>query len=446
MSLKTLWENAQEEIRNSVGKTSYDTWFSTIEVVEKGPEALVIEAPDDFFKSWLVEHYQKLIEETICRHAGSSISVEFSVNPHILKKNSGPALAIMDEEAGETASINLGLNSRFTFDNFVIGPSNRFACAASLAVAESPAKAYNPLFIYGPVGLGKTHLIQSITHKLKQLHPKLKYCYMSSERFTNELIDAIRFRSTAQFRTKYREMDVLLIDDIQFIAGKEATQEEFFHTFNNLHNSHKQIIITSDRPPKEIANLEERLSSRFAWGLIVDIQPPDFETRAAILRKKVENEVVNVPDDVIHFIADQIKSNIRELEGALIRVVAYTSLNESPVTLDAAKSILKDMVKEARKTISVEMVQKSVSEFYSIPLSELRGKRRHKNIVLPRQVAMYLSRQLTNLSLPEIGNAFGGKHHTTVLHSCKETEKAILNEDENGLKSTIRELTTTLKQ
>jgi chromosomal replication initiator protein len=315
-----------------------------------------------------------------------------------------------------------------------------------LAVAESPAKAYNPLFIYGPVGLGKTHLIQSITHKLKQLHPKLKYCYMSSERFTNELIDAIRFRSTAQFRAKYREMDVLLIDDIQFIAGKEATQEEFFHTFNNLHNSHKQIIITSDRPPKEIANLEERLSSRFAWGLIADIQPPDFETRVAILRKKIENEPTYVPEDVLHFIADQTQTNIRELEGALIRVIAYTSLDEKPVTLEAAKNILKDMVKEAMKTISVEMVQKSVSEFYRIPLSEMRAKKRHKNIVLPRQVAMYLSRQLTNLSLPEIGNAFGGKDHTTVLHSCKKIEREILNNGENGLKNTIRELTTTLKQ
>jgi chromosomal replication initiator protein len=328
----------------------------------------------------------------------------------------------------------------------VVGPANRFACAASLAVAESPAKAYNPLFIYGPVGLGKTHLIQAVSHKLKQLHPHLKYCYMSSERFTNELIDAIRYRSTAQFRSKYRDMDVLLIDDIQFIAGKESTQEEFFHTFNNLHNNHKQIIITSDRPPKEIANLEERLSSRFAWGLITDIQPPDFETRAAILRKKSENECIEVPDDVISFIAEQIRTNIRELEGALIRVVAYSALEDTPVTLETAKSILKDMVKESMKTISVEMVQKSVSAFYSIPLSELRAKKRNKNIVLPRQVAMYLSRKLTNLSLPEIGNAFGGKDHTTVLHSCKKIENEILNNSENGLKNTIEKLTTLLKQ
>lgn len=445
MSLKSLWEKSQEEIKTTVGKTSYDTWFSAIEVSEKSPGTLTIEAPDDFFKNWIIEHYQNLIEETLCRLSGSPVNIEFSVNPRILKREDHPVLTVHEEVPEKTLQSNSGLNSRFTFDNFVIGPSNRFACAASLAVAESPAKAYNPLFIYGPVGLGKTHLVQAITHKLKQLNPKLKYCYMSSERFTNELIDAIRYRSTAQFRAKYREMDVLLIDDIQFIAGKEATQEEFFHTFNTLHNSRKQIIITSDRPPREIANLEERLSSRFAWGLITDIQPPDYETRVAILRKKVENEPAAVPDDVIHFIADQIQTNIRELEGALIRVVAYASLDEKPVTLDIAKSILKDMVKETMKMISVEMIQKSVSDFYNIPLSELRAKKRHKNIVFPRQIAMYLSRKLTNMSLPEIGSAFGGKHHTTVLHSYKEIEKEISNTEENRVKNTIRELTTILK-
>lgn len=446
MSLKNLWEKAQEEIREAVGKNSYDTWFSTIQAREKEPGALVIEAPDDFFKNWIIDHYQTLITEIMQRLAGFPVNIKFSVNPHILKKNADPILAPFEKSLKEGRFPSSNLNSRFTFDNFVIGPANRFACAASLAVAESPAKAYNPLFIYGQVGLGKTHLIQAITHKLKQLHPKLKYCYMSSESFTNELIDAIRYRSTAQFRSKYRDMDVLLIDDIQFIAGKESTQEEFFHTFNTLHNSHKQIIITSDRPPKEIAKLEERLSSRFAWGLIADIQPPDFETRVAILRKKNENEFVKVPDDVIGFIAEQIRTNIRELEGALIRVVAYSALEERLVTLEMAKNILKDMVKESMKTISVEMVQKSVSAFYNMSLSELRAKKRTKNIVLPRQVAMYLSRKLTNLSLPEIGNAFGGKDHTTVLHSCRKIEKEIINNEENGLKNTIQELTTILKQ
>jgi len=445
MSLKNLWEKAQKEIEDNVGKISYETWFSTIQMNEKDPNTIVIETPDDFFKSWIVEHYQAILEEILHRLAVKPVTLEFSVNPNILSKDTQTRFTQFEEEFKEVDTSKSNLNSRFTFDNFVIGPSNRFACAASLAVAESPAKAYNPLFIYGQVGLGKTHLVQSITHKLSQLNPKLKFCYMSSERFTNELIDAIRHRSTAQFRAKYREMDVLLIDDIQFIAGKESTQEEFFHTFNNLHNNHKQIIITSDRPPKEIDKLEERLSSRFAWGLITDIQPPDFETRVAILRKKIEREPIKVPNEVVHFIAEQIQTNIRELEGALIRVVAYSLLDERPVTLDMAKNILKDMVRETMKTISVEMIQKSVAEFFNLPISDLRAKKRHKNIVFPRQIAMYLARQLTNMSLPEIGNAFGGKDHTTVLHSCKKIEKKMSDGSEPGLKNTVGELTTILK-
>ncbi|MBN1869827.1 MAG: chromosomal replication initiator protein DnaA [Candidatus Omnitrophica bacterium] len=445
MSLKTLWQKAQKEIETSVGKASYETWFSAIHVVEKDPDTLIVEAPDDFFKGWLVEHYQGPLENMLARQAARPITLEFTVNPTIINKSPQATFSFPESKPPET-SLGTNLNSRFTFENFVIGPANRFACAASLAVAESPAKAYNPLFIYGQVGLGKTHLIQAITHKLAQLHPRLRHCYMSSERFTNELIDAIRHRTTPQFRSKYREIDVLLIDDIQFIAGKESTQEEFFHTFNNLHNNHKQIIITSDRPPKDIANLEERLSSRFAWGLITDIHPPDFETRVAILKKKIEHEPVHVPDDVIHFIAEQIQTNIRELEGALIRVVAYSLLDGGPITLEMAKTILKDTVKQTSKTISVDMIQKSVAEFFNVSLSELRAKKRQKNIVFPRQVAMYLSRQLTNLSFPEIGNAFGGKDHTTVLYSYNKIEQEISGADGEELKRTIRELTSILKR
>jgi chromosomal replication initiator protein len=313
-----------------------------------------------------------------------------------------------------------------------------------MAVAESPAKAYNPLFIYGPVGLGKTHLMQAITHKLGESPAGIKHCYISSEKFTNELIDAIRNRSTKQFRQKYRSIDVLLIDDIHFIAGKESTQEEFFHTFNALHDSRKQIIISSDRPPKEISNLEERLASRFAWGLITDIQPPDFETRVAILRKKVEREPINVPDDIIFFIAEQIKTNIRELEGALIRVIAYSLLEEKLITLEMTKTILKDMVKESVKTISVEMIQKQVAEFYHISISDMRAKRRSRNLVIPRQISMYLSRKLTNMSLPEIGNAFGGKDHTTVLHSCRKVEQEL--EMSRDLRNVVEKLITAIQQ
>ena len=444
MSLTALWEQSQKEIKERVGTASYETWFSTVHVKEKSPETLLIEAPDDFFKNWIVEHYQNDIVEILNKTSSHPVRLEFSVNANILKADTHNRLSQFEQSFLEVESHPSSLNARFTFDHFVIGPSNRFACAASLAVAESPAKAYNPLLIYGPVGLGKTHLIQAITHKIRQIHPQLKHCYMSSEQFTNELINAIRNRSTAQFRKKYREIDILLIDDIQFIAGKESTQEEFFHTFNNLHNNRKQIILTSDRPPKEIANLEERLSSRFAWGLIADIQPPDFETRVAILRKKIRHEPINIPDAVLYFIAEQIKTNIRELEGALIRVAAYSLLEERLVTLDMTKMVLKDMVRETIKNIHIESVQKVVSDFFRVPISDLKAKRRNKNIVFPRQIAMYLSRQLTNMSLPEIGGAFGGKDHTTVLHSCKKIEKNSL--DDMEVKKIIDQLITTLKQ
>jgi len=444
MSLTALWETAQLEIKNKIGDTSYETWFTTILVKEKDPQTLTIETPDEFFKSWVVEHYESLIQEIINTQAGREIQIEFLVNSQILKEDTQTRLTEFEKSFKEDSSPKSNLNSRFTFENFVIGPSNRFSCAASLAVAESPAKAYNPLLIYGDTGLGKTHLIQAITHKVRELHPGLKHCYLTSEQFTNELIDSIRHRSTSQFRKKYREIDILLIDDIQFLAGKESTQEEFFHTFNYLHDNRKQIIITSDRPPKEITKLEERLRSRFAWGLITDVQPPDFETRVAILRKKMAAELVTVPDDIILFIAEEVKTNIRELEGALIRVVAYALLEEKIMTLEMAKSVLKDMVKEVAHNISIEKIQKSVAGFFNVSLSELKAKRRNRNIVYPRQIAMYLSRQLTNRSLPEIGNAFGGKDHTTVLHSCKKIEGEIV--DNNEMKDTIDRLTTALKQ
>ncbi|VAX37473.1 Chromosomal replication initiator protein DnaA [hydrothermal vent metagenome] len=444
MDLITIWNNAQPQIKEKIGETSYETWFSTLHIREKNPKTLLIESPDEFFKNWIVEHYEKLLQETLGNLSQQTIQIEFAVNKNILNKKTQHRLTKFEQEFKDVDKKQSQLNARFTFDNFVIGSSNRFACAASLAVAESPAKAYNPLFIYGQVGLGKTHLLQSITHKIHQIHPTSKICYMSSEQFTNELIEAIRHRSTDKFRKKYRQIDVLLIDDIQFIAGKESTQEEFFHTFNNLHNSHKQIIITSDRPPKEISNLEERLISRFAWGLITDIQPPDFETRAAILRKKMEHEPTKVPDDVIYFIAEQIKTNIRELEGALIRVSAYSLLEDKPITLDLAKIILKDMVRETVKTISVEMVQEEASTFFHVPLEDLKSRKRYKNIVLAKQTAMYLTRKLTTLSLPEIGKAFGGKDHTTVLHACKKMEKEILNNQD--IQKKIQEVERILKQ
>ncbi len=426
MNLLEIWQKAQPSIKESIGQTSYDTWFSPLKVQEFSPGTLSIEAPDEFFKNWIDEHYNTIIARSLTGEAGQAVAFEFLVNTELLSAPTQQKLSSLERTFNNNPK-QANLNPRFQFDHFVIGPSNRFACAAAQAVAQNPAKAYNPLFIYGPVGLGKTHLLQSITHEIRQKQPELKICYISSEQFTNELINAIKHKSTEAFRQKYRHVDVLLIDDIHFIAGKESTQEEFFHTFNALHDARKQIIICSDRPPKDIAHLEERLVSRFAWGLIADIQAPDFETRAAILRKKLELESVDVPDDVVLFIAEQIKTNIRELEGALIRVVAYAILEGKEVSLAIAKQVLKDLVIENQKTIGIPIIQQQVAAYFKIPINELKTKKRNKQIILPRQVAMYLSRKLTTHSLPEIGAAFGGKDHTTILHAYKKVEKELEN-------------------
>jgi chromosomal replication initiator protein len=419
--LKT-WQQAGETLKQKLGETAYQTWILPLRPSIKDKGELMLEAPDLFFKEWVEKHYILLIRqalgdgvsltlEAISREGGS---FEKAAPREMIARSVGP----MDTPH---------LNPRYTFENFVVGQSNRHAHAYSLAVAGSPAKAYNPLFIYGGVGLGKTHLIQAIcNHILVNSTAKPKICYISSEKFTNELIDAIQRHSTAAFRQKYRNnVDVLVIDDIHFIAGKESTQEEFFHTFNTLYDAHKQIVISSDRPPKEIAHLQERLVSRFGWGLTTDIQPPDLETRVAILKKKIEREPVAVPDDVIFFIAQLIKTNVRELEGALIRTIAYSLLEEEPITLGLAKEVLKDLLREPKKLITVDFIQRCVSEEFGVSLQEFKTKRRNKNIVVPRQVAMYLSRELTELSLPEIGDCFGGKDHTTVLHSYNKIKEVL---------------------
>lgn len=444
MAALSVWEKIQGPIKDKIGSTTYETWFSSLRVHAKDERTLVVETPDEFFKNWIIEHYLSLIKENLANVSAGELSLEFAVSTCAAQETLSVSSVLPGPVPAGHKPSDPSLNTRFSFSNFVVGPSNRFASAAALAVAESPAKAYNPFFIYGHVGLGKTHLMQAIALEISARFPESHCCYVSSEKFTNELIEAIRHRTTPQFRQKYRNMDVLLIDDVHFIAGKESTQEEFFHTFNTLHNNRKQIVISSDRPPKEIANLEERLVSRFTWGLITDIQPPDFETRVAILRKKSEREPVEIPDDVIFFIAEQIKTNIRELEGALIRVIAYSLLEDKNLSLDVAKTVLKDMVKETIKIISVEMIQKSVAAFYNLPLEDLKNKRRSRNILLPRQVAMYLTRKLTNSSLPEIGNAFGGKDHTTVLHSCRKIEEDV--QKDVRFKQTIENLLTDLKR
>jgi chromosomal replication initiator protein len=444
LDLTKNWEEALVNLKTTLGETVYFTWIAPLKFSSQDNQSIDLEAPDQFFKDWVEKHYLKLIQETLKLNGLNNLLVR-------LIASNAPNNPITLSAPSETHIKNLpgagflNLNSRYTFDNFVVGGANRHAHAYSLAVANAPAKTYNPLFIYGGVGLGKTHLIQAICHQIKNnSSPGTKICYVSSEKFTNELIDAIVHRSTAAFRQKYRNLDVLVIDDIHFIAGKESTQEEFFHTFNTLYDAHKQIVFSSDRPPKEITNLQERLISRFGWGLATDIQPPDLETRVAILKKKIEREPVNVPDDVIFFIAQLIKTNIRELEGALIRTIAYSLLEEAPVTLELTKEVLKDLLKEPIKLITVDFIQRCVVEEFGISLQDLKTKRRNKQVVFPRQIAMYLSRELTELSFPEIGELFGGKDHTTVLHSYKKIKENLSNTPE--LKERVDKVIHIIKQ
>lgn len=431
--LLAIWSEAKKSLREQLGETTFSTWISPLTPLAEN-NTLSLLSPDSFFKDWVEKHYRELIGEAIDKlHPQPKIDVALGVASGAqLPAETTNLLPVASKQTDQQKLLHL--NDRYTFENFIEGPSNRHALAYSLAVAESPAKAYNPLFIYGGVGLGKTHLIQAVCHRIRQKAANsVKICYLSSERFTNELIDAIQHRATAGFRQKYRNVDVLVIDDIHFIAGKESTQEEFFHTFNTLYDAHKQIVFSSDRPPKEIANLQERLVSRFGWGLTTDVQPPDMETRVAILKKKIEREPVSVPDEVIFFIAQLIKTNIRELEGAMIRTIANSLMEERPVTLDMAREVLKDLAREPKKLITVDFIQRCIAEEFGIALADFKSKRRNKTIVLPRQVAMYVSRELTELSLPEIGELFGGKDHTTVLHSYNKIKEEI------NINSTLRE-------
>ena len=448
-NLLTVWSSAQAKIKEKIGEHSYQTWFSHLTITSPDEKTLIFETPDEFFKSWIVDHYLDIIQAALGEGGRADANISFQINPK-LEVPAPTEIAeyvppVTRSDSSFKRSINSKLQSRFTFENFVVGNSNRMTHAASFAVANNPAKAYNPLFIYGQSGLGKTHLMQSIANHISQNQPGVRCLYLSSEQFTNEMIDAIQHKTVTAFHQKYRNnVDVLLVDDIQFIAGKKSTQEAFFHTFNDLHNNHKQIVISSDRPPKEIENLEDRLVTRFAWGLITDVQPPDFETRVAILRKKTELESVTMPDDVIYFIAEQIRTNIRELEGALNRVRHHAMVMDKEVTSDLAKEILKDMLKETMKTVSIEMVQQSVADYFKVSVNDLKSKKRTQNIALPRHIAMYLSRKLTKHSLPEIGNAFGGKDHATVLHAYKKIEEDLTKKSD--VKYSMEKLLVILNQ
>jgi chromosomal replication initiator protein len=421
-----LWKKICAVLSRELSERSFKTWFEPVSLLAVSPDCLTLSVPDQYYGKWLEDHYQNLILSSVEEVLGHPLNLVYQV-VELPKTVVPPPIAAPSLPRGKDEPV-AGLNQKYTFDDFVIGPGNRFAHAASMAVSESPAKQYNPLFVYGPTGLGKTHLLQAIAHETRKRHPDFNILYISSEKFTNQLITAIQTRSTPQFRAKYRTLDLLLIDDVHFIAEKDSTQEEFFNTFNTLYDAHKQIVVTSDRPPKEIPGLEERLVSRFGWGLVTDIQPPDFETRVAILKKKMERETVVVPDDVSYFIAGKIKSNIRELEGALIRVVAYCALTNSKIDVRLAQEVLKDAFKEESQKFTIEGIQKVVADYFNIKISDLRAKRRTVSIVRPRQIAMYLIRELTGHSLPEIGEFFGGKDHTTVLHSCAKIAK---ERDEN---------------
>ncbi len=448
-----LWSSILDELRQSLNKQSFETWFAPTRTLSYSDNKLVVEVPSRFFCDWLNEHYLPSLQALANKLSSSSVSISFIVASDLQAKQlptaapaslpeSGAAGLLHPNAAKTLSGAGTPLNSRYTFSSFVVGNSNRFAHAASLAVAESPAKSYNPLFIYGGVGLGKTHLLHAIGNHITQTTPDKRVLYVSSETFMNEMISSISSGTMRAFRDRFRTVDVLLIDDIQFLVGKESTQEEFFHTFNDLHNVHKQIVATSDSHPKEI-NLEERLRSRFEWGLVADIQTPDFETRVAILSKKAELEKVVVPNDVMAYIANQVKSNVRELEGCLIRVVAYASLTKSDISLELTREVLRDLFTDDYRPITIELITEMVSNEFNLKVSEIKAKKRTATIVFPRQIAMYLARELTDFSLPEIGRFFGGKDHTTVIYGFDKI-KDKLNHDEK-LRSLINRLMSQLK-
>jgi chromosomal replication initiator protein len=430
--LESLWSRMLIALATKVPPAALDSWLRPCRLTAVEGDHMKIAAPNTYTRDWLHQHHTESLQAAAREVLGGNPRISLDID----RDAPSPAAVPNGTELPVAAP---GLSTRYTFDSFVVGNSNQFAQAACQAVAELPSRAYNPLFIYGGVGLGKTHLLHAVGHQIARLYPHLRLLYLSSERFTNDLINAIRYDRTAEFRAKYRTIDLLLIDDIQFISGKERTQEEFFHTFNDLYEARKQIVVSSDAAPKEIPDLEERLRSRFEWGLIADIQPPDFETRVAILKKKAEIERVRLPDDVAYLIASRIKANIREIEGSLTRMIAFCSLSGRDMSVELAQEVLADLWGEEERVITMEHIQRKVAEFFGIKLSDMRAKNRTKSVAFPRQVAMYLSRQLTHASLSDIGRAFGGKDHTTVIHAVSKLQ-GLLQQDPK-LKQTIDSLT-----
>jgi chromosomal replication initiator protein len=417
------WDLAQNHIRSTLGQETFNLWFAPLRARAQDQSSLVLEVADNFSEGWLKDNYVGVLREAVAQASGRQLEIQFKVNPD---QRPTPILANRtptpppEPKAGGHVAASAPFNPVNNFDTFVVGNNNNFAHAAALAVAQSPGKAYNPLFVYGGVGLGKTHLLHAIGHRVLSEKKGARVAYLSSERFTNEYIDGIQNNQLGRFRAKYRQTDVLLIDDIQFLAGKERIQEEFFHTFNTLHEARKQIVLTCDRPAGEIQNLQQRLVSRFEWGLVTDLQPPDVEMRLAILRKKAQLLRLELPDDIMGFLASRIRTNVRRLEGALIRVASYATLTGGRLNIETVEGLLREVLhEEGRQAISIDLIQKKVAEHFDLRLADMTGKRRPENIAFPRQIAMFLSRQLTPLSLSSIGEAFGGRDHGTVLHACR---------------------------
>jgi len=444
MEMKDLWERACALLKSEMNHVVYNTWIANnLTVTELDGDTLVLRITMENMQRQLMNIHYPRITDAVSRAAGRRMTVEILTAAELRERASRSQSGVKAADPDEEDALSEGaitLNPKYTFDTFVVGSGNRFAHAASLAVAEAPAQAYNPLFIYGGVGLGKTHLMHAIGHFILEADPTKRILYIPGENFTNELIRAIQQNRNIQFRNRFRNVDVLMVDDIQFIAGKESTQEEFFHTFNSLHTAGKQIILTSDRPPHEIARLEERLRSRFAWGLIADIKKPDVETRIAILRRKAESEGIDVEDGVLENIATHIDTNIRELEGSLTRLVAYANLTQRPLTVSLVGEALRDLfATQTRREVTPQLIMQTVADYYSITVGDLTSTTRRREITVPRQIAMYLTREMTNLSLPQIGQVFGNRDHTTILHGCEKIA-AMLKDADSGMERVVGDI------
>lgn len=428
MTLEEIWNKTLFKIEEKVGSNILDLWFRPIKLTQLKEQHIMIDIPNRFFKDWIEDNYPDIITESVGSIMGYPVSVRYriaeKIDPDLKKLDMR-----MENRRQKLASKGIYLNPKYTFEHFIVGSSNQFAQAAARAVADAPGKVYNPLFIYGGVGLGKTHLMTAIGNAVIDKKPDIAIIYVSAEQFTNEVVSAIRHEKMGELKDKYRNVDLLLLDDIHFIANKTQTQEEFFHTFNAIYERQKQIVISSDRPPKEIGAVTDRLRSRFSMGLIADIQPPELETKVAILKKKADMEKIYIPDEVAYYLASKVKSNIRELEGCLIRLGAQASLTGKPITIEMAKTILHDLIEEDEKPVTTDHIQKVVCEHFALKLTDIKAKKRTREIALPRQIAMYLSRHLTGLSLSDIGKNFGGKDHATVIYACKQVEEKRAKEE-----------------